>query len=81
MQACYVRKKLLLNRTRWKNIVEDCDTSDTFVREWFKVVEDSKQSAQRDLNLLSEEMLRLGWTVKNILLSAEEQVKYRFVDD
>ncbi|RVX08709.1 Protein root UVB sensitive 4 [Vitis vinifera] len=52
LQACYVRKKLLLNRTRWKNIVEDCDTSDTFVREWFKVVEDSKQSAQRDLNLL-----------------------------
>ncbi|CBI34939.3 unnamed protein product, partial [Vitis vinifera] len=81
LQACYVRKKLLLNRTRWKNIVEDCDTSDTFVREWFKVVEDSKQSAQRDLNLLNEEMLRLGWTVKNILLSAEEQVKYRFVDD
>ncbi|KAL6325428.1 hypothetical protein AAG906_023273 [Vitis piasezkii] len=81
LQACYVRKKLLLNRTRWKNIVEDCDTSDTFVREWFQVVEDSKQSAQRDLNLLNEEMLRLGWTVKNILLSADEQVKYRFVDD
>ena len=45
------------------------------------MVEDSKQSAEGDLNLLNEEMLRLGWTVKNILLSTEEQVKYSFVDD
>lgn len=81
MQACYVRKELLLDRTRWKNIIEDCDTSDTLVREWFKVVEDCKQSAQGDMNLLYEEMLCLGWAVKNVLLSSEEQVKYSFVDD
>ena len=42
---------------------------------------DSKRCAQRDLSLLNEQMLGLGWAAKNILLSTEEQASYSFVDD
>lgn len=49
--------------------------------EWFQVMEDTKRCAERDLPLLNEQMLGLGWAAKNILLSAQEQTRYSFVDD
>ena len=54
---------------------------DSVLNEWYKVIEDSKRCAQRDLSLLYEQMLGLGWAAKNILLSTEEQARYSFVDD
>ncbi|KDP31846.1 hypothetical protein JCGZ_12307 [Jatropha curcas] len=77
LQACYVRKALLL---KWETIFEASDPADT-VLEWTKLIEDSKRSAERNLSPLDDQMSKLGWAVKNILLSAEEQARYSFVDD
>lgn len=81
LQACYIRKRLLSSATKWENILEACDRSDMTVRDWFKLVEDSKQSALADINLLNEKIVGLGWADKNILLSTKEQTRYSFVDD
>ncbi|KAK9269748.1 hypothetical protein L1049_001526 [Liquidambar formosana] len=81
LQACYIRKSLLLCRGKWKNIVEACDSSISVLGEWFKVIEDSKQCAQTDINLLKDHILGSGWSVKNILLSTQERARYSFLDD
>lgn len=57
------------------------DVSDQVLNEWFKLNEDSKQCAKRDMCLLNEQMSGLGWAMKNILLSTQERVQYSFVDD
>ncbi|KAK4601173.1 hypothetical protein RGQ29_010652 [Quercus rubra] len=80
LQACYVRKALLVS-SWWENILGVGDSLDFVLNEWLKVIEDSKRCAQRDLSLLNEQMLELGWAAKNILLSTEEQARYSFVDD
>lgn len=80
LQACYVRKALQLS-SWWANMVGAGDASDLVLREWFKLNEDSKQCAKRDMCLLNEQMSGLGWAMKNILLSARERVRYSFVDD
>ncbi|XP_075652586.1 protein root UVB sensitive 4-like isoform X2 [Castanea sativa] len=80
LQACYIRKALLVS-SWWENILGVGDLLDSVLNEWFKVIEESKRCAQRDLSLLNEQMLGLGWAAKNILLSTEEQARYSFVDD
>ncbi|XP_057984100.1 protein root UVB sensitive 4 isoform X2 [Malania oleifera] len=79
LQACYIRKALISSGSRWENVVKGC-YSDLVLREWFKLIEDSKQCARDEMNKLNEEMLRLGWVVRNILLSTQEQARYSFVD-
>ncbi|KAK9990524.1 hypothetical protein SO802_025509 [Lithocarpus litseifolius] len=81
LQACYIRKALLVRRSWWESILRVGDALDSVLNEWYKVIEDSKRCAQRDLSLLNEQMLGLGWAAKNILLSTEEQARYSFVDD
>lgn len=81
MQACYLRKVLHLNQSKWESMVEANDLSDSVLKEWFKLLEDCKKRAQGDLSLLNEHMLELGWAVKNILLSKQEQARYSFVED
>ncbi|KAM3711737.1 hypothetical protein ACB098_01G131900 [Castanea mollissima] len=80
LQACYIRKALLVS-SWWENILGVGDLLDSVLNEWFRVIEDSKRCARRDLSLLNEQMLGLGWAAKNILLSTEEQARYSFVDD
>lgn len=80
LQACYVRKALQLS-SWWMNMVVAGDVSDQVLNEWFKLNEDSKQCAKRDMCLLNEQMSGLGWAMKNILLSTQERVQYSFVDD
>ena len=70
-----------MSKSWWENILGVGDSLDSVLNEWFKVIEDSKRCAQRDLSLLNEQMLGLGWAAKNILLSTEEQARYSFVDD
>ncbi|XP_075653429.1 protein root UVB sensitive 4-like isoform X3 [Castanea sativa] len=81
LQACYIRKALLVRRSWWESILRVGDALDSVLNEWHKVIEDSKRCAQRDLSLLNEQMLAVGWAAKNILLSTEEQARYSFVDD
>lgn len=81
LQACYIRKALHLNRTRWENIFEASDLPDSLLNEWFKLLEECKKRAQDDMCLLNEQILGLGWAMKNILLSTKEQIRYCFVDD
>lgn len=57
------------------------DASDLVLNQWFKLIEDSKRYAHGDLPLLNEQMMGLGWAMKNILLSTREQARYSFVDD
>ncbi|EEF40055.1 protein root UVB sensitive 4 [Ricinus communis] len=76
LQACYIRKALLFSR--WETI---SDPGSTVHKECIKLIEDSKQSAEKDLSMLGDQMTALGWAVKNILLSTEEQTRYSFVDD
>ncbi|KAK1589347.1 hypothetical protein Q3G72_033012 [Acer saccharum] len=80
LQACYVRKALHLSG-RWENLIVDGDTSDSDLKEWSKLIEDSKRCAQADLSQLNEQMSELGWAAKNILLNTQEQARYSFVDD
>uniref|UniRef100_A0A2P2PQF7 Uncharacterized protein n=1 Tax=Rhizophora mucronata TaxID=61149 RepID=A0A2P2PQF7_RHIMU len=61
--------------------MEFSDASESILKEWSILIEDSKQSARREFSLLVDQMSALGWTVKNILLSTEEQARYGFIDD
>ncbi|XP_010263808.1 PREDICTED: protein root UVB sensitive 4 isoform X2 [Nelumbo nucifera] len=81
LQACHIRKALLLNKSRWEHLLELGDPIDSVVRDWFKVVEDSRRCLQEDVHLLKEEMSRSGWAVKNVLLNLQEQVRYSLLDD
>lgn len=84
LQACYIRRNLLLSDwSKWQDILGVCEgsDSDSAVRNWFKLVLDSKQSAREEINFLNEKMLGLGWACKNILLSRKEQARYSFVED
>lgn len=77
LQACYIRKSLI----SWKEIKAPFDTLDSLQWDWLQVIEDSRQWAKSNLNPLTEQMLKLGWAVRNVLLSTNEQVRYSFVDD
>ncbi|KAL2528453.1 Protein root UVB sensitive 4 [Forsythia ovata] len=79
LQACYIRNGLLLNRISWENNFEGSDFSDSNIRQWLNLKEESKQSVRVNLDLLNEQMSRLGWACKNILLSTLEQARYSFV--
>lgn len=72
-----MQKALLVSRSLWETSIDDYIA----VEEWFKLTEDSKQLAQASLQVLIEEMSRLGWACKNILLSSQEQARYSFVAD
>lgn len=61
--------------------MEDNEPEGSVLKEWTKLIEDSKGAAERDLSPLASQMLALGWAIKNILLSNEEQARYSFVDD
>lgn len=78
MQACHVRKALLLSRSMWETSLEEDYTSN---EEWFKLTEDGKQFARANLPVLIEGMSKQGWACKNILLSSQEQARYSFVAD
>ncbi|KAJ4843713.1 Protein root UVB sensitive 4 [Turnera subulata] len=80
LQACYMRKALLLS-CRWESLVEADNASDLLLKEWFRVTEDCKRSAQKNLPSLENQMSAMGWIVKNILLNTEEQARYSFVDE
>lgn len=77
LQACYIRKHLLSSR----NSVESSECFYPHSQEWFKLIEDSKELAKLNVNLLNEEMLAVGWACKNILLTTQEQARYSFVAD
>ncbi|XP_020232519.1 protein root UVB sensitive 4 [Cajanus cajan] len=81
LQACYIRRALLMNSSRWEIIIEESNASDSTMEDWSIIVEDAKRSAERDLSKLIEQMLGMGWMVKNILLSTQEQTRYSFVYD
>ncbi|GKU99055.1 hypothetical protein SLEP1_g11961 [Rubroshorea leprosula] len=80
LQACYVRKALL-SSSRWESLFKTSDHSELIFNEWFKLIEDSRQWAQQEFYPLNEQMSALGWAVRNILLNAEEQIRYSHVDD
>ncbi|GAB4848918.1 hypothetical protein Ancab_003730 [Ancistrocladus abbreviatus] len=80
LQACYVRKALLLTKERWENSLKACNIADSY-DEWLRVVVDSKRRAQGEVTELHEQMVGQGWAVNNILLSTHEQARYTFADD
>ncbi|KAK2398850.1 protein root UVB sensitive [Trifolium repens] len=79
LQACYIIRTLLANRSKSEIIIGDNNASNTTLEDWFVIVEDGKRSAERDLTNLIEQMVGMGWVVKNILLSKQEQARYSFV--
>ncbi|KAL2569455.1 hypothetical protein AAZV13_18G128900 [Glycine max] len=81
LQACYIRRALLMNNTRWEIIIEESHASDSTMEDWFVIVEDAKKSAERDTSNLIEQMVGKGWMAKNILLSTQEQTRYSFICD
>ncbi|KAG4936490.1 hypothetical protein JHK84_050604 [Glycine max] len=81
VQACYIRRALLMNNTRWEIIIEESHASDSTMEDWFVIVEDAKKSAERDTSNLIEQMVGKGWMAKNILLSTQEQTRYSFICD
>lgn len=81
LQACYIREALLSTRNKWESITEGCDIRRSFSREWSGLIEDSKSSAQGDMNTLHEQIIKSGWAAKNILLDTQEQARYSFIDE
>lgn len=81
MKACYIRKALIQNKNRWERILGAGDVSDSGFKEWFRLAEDSKQSAERSVRAVSDQIAARGWAAKNILLSTREQARYSFIDD
>ncbi|XVF59527.1 hypothetical protein PTKIN_Ptkin07bG0283200 [Pterospermum kingtungense] len=79
LQACYVRKALC--SSRWESMMKTDNSSDLVLKEWFKLIEDSKQRVQQEYGALNEQMAALGWATKNILLNTEEQARYSYIDD
>ncbi|KAL0430322.1 UNVERIFIED_CONTAM: protein root UVB sensitive 4 [Sesamum radiatum] len=79
--ACYIRNGLLLDKSSWDKALEAFDSSDSVLREWFALMEESKKSATIDLGLFIDKMSGLGWVCRNILLSSQEQARYNFVAD
>ncbi|XVF17779.1 hypothetical protein REPUB_Repub10bG0153000 [Reevesia pubescens] len=79
LQACYVRKAL--HSSRWESMMKASDSSDLVLKEWFKLIEDSKQYVQREIGPLNEQMAAIGWATKNILLNTEEQARYSYMGD
>ncbi|GMI86436.1 ROOT UV-B SENSITIVE 4 [Hibiscus trionum] len=79
LQACYVRK--VLCSSMWESMMKASDSSDLVIKEWFKLVDDSKQYVKREFGPLNEQMVAQGWVIKNILLNSEEQTRYSYMDD
>ncbi|KAG9455065.1 hypothetical protein H6P81_007969 [Aristolochia fimbriata] len=80
LQACYVRKVLQI-RSRYEGTHGSSDTTGATLKQWLAVIDESKQYALEEVNLLIEALRRAGWAVKNILLSSTEQIRYAFDDD
>lgn len=55
------------------------NASNSSLEDWPVIVEDCKRCAERDIGNLIEQMVGMGWVVKNILLSKQEQGRYSFV--
>lgn len=81
LQACYIRKGLLLDTGGWESVLEARDLSDSVPREWLALMKESKNFAHADLDLVVDKMSGLGWACRNILLSTPEQVRYSFAAD
>lgn len=64
----------------WENYLEASDTN-AVLREWSKLMDESKRSAEADLDPLIDKMSGLGWVCRNVLLSTNEQARYSFVAD
>ncbi|XP_027352530.1 protein root UVB sensitive 4 [Abrus precatorius] len=80
LQACYIRRKLVKSSI-WEIGVMESNASDSTAEDWSVIVEDCKRYAERDLSNLIEQLLGMGWVVKSILLSTQEQTRYSFVCD
>ncbi|KAH1113457.1 hypothetical protein J1N35_006835 [Gossypium stocksii] len=79
LQACNVRKAL--RSSMWESTTKASDSSDLILKEWFKLISDSKQYVQQQFGPLNEQMMLRGWALKNILLNTEEQTRYSYMDD
>ncbi|KAJ0260410.1 Protein root UVB sensitive 4 [Hirschfeldia incana] len=74
LQTCYIREAFVTNRFKRK----DASFSDLTLQDWSLLEGESKVAARDDFNELYKQMQEQGWIVKNVLLSAEEQVRYIF---
>ncbi|XP_031480332.1 protein root UVB sensitive 4 isoform X2 [Nymphaea colorata] len=54
----------------------DFESFDTCAKDWFKMVGESRKFAERSIGLLTEEMKKSGWIVKNVLLNSQEQIRF-----
>lgn len=77
LQACYIRRTLL----KWNISIGENNASNSALEDWSVIVEDGKRYAERDVTNLIDQMVGMGWVVKNILLSKQEQARYSFVYD
>lgn len=62
-------------------MMKGSEFSDGMGKEWVNLVEESKKFAEENGCFLLQHMSSLGWAVKNVLLTANEQIRYTFVDD
>ncbi|CAH8353782.1 unnamed protein product [Eruca vesicaria subsp. sativa] len=74
LQTCYIRKAFVTNRFK----SSDASFSDLTLQDWSLLAGESKLATRDDFTELYKQMQEQGWIVKNVLLSAEEQVRYIF---
>ncbi|PIA52021.1 hypothetical protein AQUCO_01000124v1 [Aquilegia coerulea] len=75
LQACYIRRELLLSMEKWELVLEDDNISEPVLKEWFQLVEDSKRNAELEVKMVDEEISRYGWAKENILLSEQKKAQ------
>ncbi|KAF5204804.1 root UVB sensitive, partial [Thalictrum thalictroides] len=96
LQACYIRREVLLSLKKWKLILEADKISEPVLKEWFQLVEDSKRFSELEVKVMDKENILLseqrkaqplekkiqeaGWAVNNILLNDQEKICYSFLD-
>ncbi|CAA7055002.1 unnamed protein product [Microthlaspi erraticum] len=71
LQACYIRKAFGTSGIKRRDV-------SISVEDWSLLVGESKRASQDDFITLNKQMQEQGWIVKNVLLSAQEQVRYIF---
>lgn len=81
MQVCHARQLLLACRFKWEHRLVPCSTSTPALMHWLAIAENSRKCALQDVHQLTDDIQRAGWAVKNILLTAQEQIRYNLVGE
>lgn len=81
MQVCHVRRLLLACHFKREHRLVPCSTIIRALMHWFAIAENSRKCALQDVHQLTDDIQKAGWAVKNVLLTAQERIRYNLVGE